>query len=215
MSLFMQCPRGATRPLFSSRTFSSRAYSDDFIKSVLANTKTIAMVGASANWNRPSYFAMKYMQAKGFRVIPVNPVIEGKTVLGEEAYASLEDIPSDIQIDMVDVFRKPSEVKSIAQSAINIGASVLWTQLDVVCEESESLARRAGLDVVMDRCPKIEFSRLYGELGWHGFNSGVISSKRRSSKNTESRGSRSLPKPSFDGFATKQIHAGGKFLHRK
>ena len=190
-----------------------KVYSDDYIKKILTKTSVIALVGASSNWNRPSYFAMKYMQDKGYKVIPINPILaaKGESVLGEKAYASLEDVPKHLRskIDMVDVFRRPDEVKGIAKDAIQIGAKTLWTQLGVICNESEAIASEAGLNVVMDRCPKIEYSRLYGELGWHGFDSGVISSKRRSmGQGSKETTADSDTKPVFEGFATKAIHAG-------
>ncbi len=151
-------------------------YADSYIRQILRDTKTIAMVGASTNWARPSFFAMKYLQAKGFRVIPVNPGAAGRDLLGEKVYASLKDIPE--KIDMVDVFRAPEHVPPIADEAIAIGAKVLWLQLGVVNEDAARKAEAAGLKVVMDRCPKIEFGRLSGELSWGGINSGVITAKR-------------------------------------
>jgi predicted CoA-binding protein len=152
-------------------------YPDALIKSILRSVKTIAMVGASTNWNRPSYFAMKYLQDKGFRVIPVNPAAAGQEILGEKVYASVRDIP--VKIDMVDVFRASEHVPPLAEDAIAVGAKVLWMQLGVRNDAAAAMAEKAGLTVVMNRCPKIEYGRLSGELGWHGFNSGVISSKRR------------------------------------
>jgi uncharacterized protein len=152
-------------------------YPDALIKSVLRSVRTIAMVGASANWNRPSYFAMKYLQDKGYRVIPVNPAAAGQTILGETVVASLRDIQG--KVDMVDVFRGSEHVPPIADDAIAIGAKVLWMQLGVRNDAAAEKAEKAGLTVIMNRCPKIEYGRLSGELGWHGFNSGVITSKRR------------------------------------
>lgn len=152
-------------------------YPDAQIKGILRSVKTIAMVGASANWNRPSYFAMKYLQDKGYRVIPVNPAAAGQVILGEKVYASLREIPE--KVDMVDVFRASEHVPPIAADAIAIGAKVLWMQLGVRNDAAAETAEKAGLTVVMNRCPKIEYGRLSGELGWHGFNSGVITSKRR------------------------------------
>lgn len=151
-------------------------YADSYIREILRDTKTIAMVGASTNWARPSFFAMKYLQAKGYRVIPVNPGAAGQEILGEKVYATLKDIP--VKIDMVDVFRAPEHVPPIADDAIAIGAKVLWLQLGVVNEDAARKAEAAGLKVVMDRCPKIEFGRLSGELSWGGINSGVITAKR-------------------------------------
>ena len=152
-------------------------YTDDYLRQILDEVKTIAMVGASTNWNRPSYFAMKYLQRKGFRVIPVNPRSAGEELLGEHIVDSLEAI--DTEVDMVDVFRRSSEASAITDQAIAIGAKVIWMQIGVRDDASAERAKAAGLKVVMDRCPKIELSRLNGELSWLGFNSGLISSKRR------------------------------------
>jgi predicted CoA-binding protein len=152
-------------------------YPDTLIKGILRSVKTIAMVGASANWNRPSYFAMKYLQDKGYRVLPVNPAAAGQVILGEKVHASLRDIPD--KVDMVDVFRASEHVPPIADDAIAIGAKILWMQLGVRNDTAAETAEKAGLTVIMNRCPKIEYGRLSGELGWHGFNSGVITSKRR------------------------------------
>jgi predicted CoA-binding protein len=151
-------------------------YTDDFIRDILSSVKVIAMVGASANWKRPSFFAMKYLQKKGYRVIPVNPREEGNTILGETAYATLKDIPD--KIDMVDCFRASEAIGPIAREAVEVGAKVLWMQLGVRNDEAAAYAEKHGLKVVMNRCPKIEFARLYGELGWSGVSTGVISSKR-------------------------------------
>eukprot|EP00750_Incisomonas_marina_P010513 INCI16281.6.p3 GENE.INCI16281.6~~INCI16281.6.p3 ORF type:complete len:153 (-),score=25.39 INCI16281.6:2499-2957(-) len=122
--------------------------------------------------------------AQGYKIVPVNPGSAtddtGETILGEHVYASLADIP--FPVDMVDVFRPAVVCPGIAAEAVAIGAKVLWLQLGIVSNEAEEIARLAGLNVVMDRCPKIEFSRLFGELGWHGFNSEVISSRRIGSK---------------------------------
>tara|TARA_Y100000588_G_scaffold381249_1_gene466575 strand:+ start:1171 stop:1650 length:480 start_codon:yes stop_codon:yes gene_type:complete len=152
-------------------------YEDSFVKSILADVKTIAMVGASTNWNRPSYFAMKYLQTKGYRVIPVNPVVAGQELLGEAVWSSLDEI--DEPIDMVDIFRNAEAAGPITDAAIEIGAKVVWMQFGVINHEAAARAEAAGLRVVMDRCPKVEYARLNGELSWNGFNSKVISSKRR------------------------------------
>jgi len=153
------------------------SYSDQYLRSVLSEAKTIAMVGASPYWNRPSYFAMKYLQSKGFRVIPVNPRAAGETILGEKVYASLAEIPD--KVDMVDVFRNSEAAGPLADAAIQIGAKILWMQLGVRNDAAAARAETAGLKVVMNRCPKIEFSRLHGELAWSGVNTGIISSKRQ------------------------------------
>ena len=152
-------------------------YDDKYILDVLKDAKIVAMVGASANWNRPSFFAMKYMQQKGFRVIPVNPGIAGKEILGETVVASLDEIQE--LIDMVDIFRNSEAAGAVTDDAIKAGAKIVWMQLGVRNNEAAKRAEDAGLRVVMDRCPKIEFARLNGELSWHGINSHVISSKRR------------------------------------
>ena len=156
------------------------AYSDALIRRILGETRTLAMAGASANWVRPSNFAMKYLQHKCFRVIPVNPGAAGEDVLGEKVYASLRDIPD--RFEMVDIFRNSDAAGAIVDEAIEIaedkGVKVIWMQLGVRNDEAAARAEAAGLTVIMDRCPKIEFGRLHHELGWSGVNSGVISSKR-------------------------------------
>ena len=152
-------------------------YSDDFLRGVLNRVRVIAMVGASPHWNRPSYFAMKYLQDKGFRVIPVNPRAQGETILGEKVYSALAEIPD--QVDMVDIFRNSDAAGPIVDEAIAIGAKVIWMQLGVRNDTAARRAETAGLTVVMNRCPKIEYSRLHGELAWSGVNTGIISSKRQ------------------------------------
>src|SRR5579863_4363180 len=146
-------------------------YPDAQIRAILQRVKTIAMVGASSNWNRPSYFVMKYLQGKGYRVIPINPGIAGQELLGEKVYASLRDIPE--KIDMVDVFRPAREAPDIVEAAIAIGAPIVWMQLGIRNDEAAARAEAAGIEVIMNRCPKIEFGRL-GELSWSGVNSGII-----------------------------------------
>ncbi|MCX8230600.1 MAG: CoA-binding protein [Alphaproteobacteria bacterium] len=153
------------------------SYNDDYIRTILRETKVIAMVGASSNWNRPSYFAMKYLQRKHFRVIPVNPRETGNEILREPVYGTLADVPE--KIDMVDVFRNSEAAGAISDEAIAVGAQVLWMQLSVRNDAAAARAEAAGLKVVMNRCPKIEFGRLSREIGWMGINTGVISSKRR------------------------------------
>ena len=153
------------------------SYPDSYIRRILDDVKTIAMVGASANWNRPSYFAMKYLQDKGYRVIPVNPREAGKEILGETVYADLDALPEPV--DMVDIFRNSEAAGQITDEAIKIGAKSVWMQIGVRNDAAAERAEAAGLSVVMNRCPKIEYTRLNGELSWGGFNSGVISSKKR------------------------------------
>ncbi len=145
------------------------------LKQVLKQHRTIAVVGLSADWFRPSYFAAKYMQAHGYRIVPVNP--KYSSILDETCYASLADIP--FPVDIVDVFRKPADTPLIAQQAVDIGAKVLWLQLGLVNLDAERIAAQAGLTVIMDRCVKIEHARLFGGLGWFGVNTGVISAQRQ------------------------------------
>lgn len=144
------------------------------LRRILKTNHTIAVVGLSADWYRPSYFAAKYMQEHGFRIIPVNPKYD--EILGEKCYPSLKAIPEPV--DIVDVFRKPDDCVPIAQDAVAIGAKVLWLQLGVVNEEAARVAEAGGLEVVMDRCVKIEYARLFGGLGWFGVNTKVISARR-------------------------------------
>ena len=151
-------------------------YSDNYLLEILRTCRVIAMVGASPNWNRPSYFAMKYLQTKGYRVVPVNAAAEGE-ILGEKVYPRLTDLR--FPIDVVDIFRKPEVVPSIVDHAICLGAKVVWMQLGLRHEAAGAKAERSGLKVVMNRCMKIEFGRLSGELSWSGINSGVVSSRRR------------------------------------
>ena len=147
-------------------------YSDAQLRAILERVRMIAMVGASSNWNRPSYFVMKYLQAKGYRMIPVNPGLAGQELLGEKVYASLRDIPEPV--DMVDVFRPSKEATRIVDDAIAIGAPVVWMQLGIRNDEAAALGEAAGIEIIMNRCPKIEFGRLGGELSWSGVNSGII-----------------------------------------
>ena len=149
---------------------------DDIVslRRILKENRVLAIVGLSANWHRPSYFAAKYMLEHGYRVIPVNP--QYAEVLGQKCYASLRDIPE--KVDLVDVFRKTTDVMPVAEDAIAIGARVLWQQLGVTNAEAAAKARAAGMETVMDRCVKIEHGRLFGGLNWVGVNTRVISAKR-------------------------------------
>ena len=152
------------------------------IRRVLHEVRTIAVVGLSAEWHRPSFFAAKYMQDHGYRIVPVNPRYANAStdVLGEHCYAALTDIP--FPVDMVDVFRRTEDVLPIAQQAIQMGAKCLWQQIGVLNLEADALARNAGMDSVMDRCVKIEHGRFFGGLNLVGVNTGVISAKRFSNK---------------------------------
>lgn len=151
---------------------------DDIVtlRRILQRCRTLAVVGLSAEWHRPSYFAASYMQSKGCRIVPVNPRYAGGEILGERCFAKLEDIP--FAVDLVDVFRRTDDVLPIARSAVAIGAKCLWQQLGVKNLEADALARAAGLDAVMDRCVKIEHARLFGGLHWVGVNTGVVSARR-------------------------------------
>ena len=144
------------------------------LRRILKDNRVIAMVGLSANWYRPSFFAAKYMQEHGYRVIPVNP--QYAEVLGEKCYKSLREIPE--RVDIVDCFRRTEEILPLCEDAIAIGARVLWQQIGVINREAAAKAQAAGLDAVMDRCVKIEHARLFGGLGWAGVNTKVISAKR-------------------------------------
>lgn len=144
------------------------------LRRILARNRTIAVVGLSAHWHRPSYFAAKYMQEHGYRVIPVNPQYE--EVLGERCYPSIAAIPE--AVDIVDAFRRAPEMPAIAREAVAKGAKVLWMQLGIRNDEAARIARDGGLDVVADRCVKIEHARILGGLNWCGVNTGVISARR-------------------------------------
>tara|TARA_B100000497_G_C7630546_1_gene378986 strand:- start:557 stop:1039 length:483 start_codon:yes stop_codon:yes gene_type:complete len=146
------------------------------LRVILKESKTIAVVGLSANWYRPSYFAAKYMQEHGYKIIPVNPAYVGQEVLGERCYSSLEDIPGSV--DMVDCFRKSEDIEPIASQAVTIGAKIIWLQLGVKNESASEIASAAGLTYVENRCVKIEHGRLFGGLNWVGVNTKVISAKR-------------------------------------
>lgn len=154
-------------------------YPDETLRGILRRTRTIAMVGASPSWVRPSNFAMKYLQGKGYRVIPVNPAA-GQEILGERVYPALADVPGPVE--MVDVFRTSAAAGTAVDDAIavkdRLGIRFIWMQLGVRNDAAAERARAAGLEVIMDRCVKIEYGRLFGELSWCGVNSRVLSSKR-------------------------------------
>ena len=184
-------------------------YSDAQLRRILSSVQTIAMVGASSNWNRPSYFVMKYLQNKGYRVIPVNPGTAGQEHLGEKVYASLRDIPD--KIDMVDVFRASDAVGPIMDDAIAIGAKIVWMQLGVRNDAAAAVGESAGLEVIQNRCPKIEFGRLGGELSWSGVNSGIIRNKAAQPPTDRRNKPRPLPVTNVTyGFETRAIHAGAQ-----
>jgi len=173
---------GTATPLpFASKTGSPArvnhdSYSDAYIGGILASCRTFAFVGASPTQSRPSYFAMKYLMAKGYRVIPVNPGHAGKELLGQKIHASLTDIEEPV--DVVDMFRTPDAAPEIVREAIAIGAKVMWMQLGIRNDDAAKMAEDAGLKVVMNRCPKIEYGRLSGEIGWVGVNRRVIDNRK-------------------------------------
>lgn len=171
----------AERPADKPYVYLARhdAYTDAVLRAILGQVRTIAMVGASTLWRRPSYYAMKYLGHKGFRIIPVNPARADAEILGEKVYAHLADIP--VIVDMVQLFRPSPEAYAITQEVIRQKDArrikVLWMQLTVRDDAAAELAEAAGLTVIMDRCPKIEYARLSGELSWSGINSRVITAK--------------------------------------
>lgn len=153
-------------------------YSDSYIRGILNTVKTVAMVGFSPKENRPSYFVFKYLRERGYRVIPINPGQAGKEVLGQKIYASLADVP--LPVDMIDIFRASENVPPIVDQALTLTPKpqVIWMQLTVRNDEAAKRAEDAGLKVVMNRCPKIEYGRLSSEISWIGVNSRTLSSKR-------------------------------------
>jgi predicted CoA-binding protein len=154
-------------------------YSDDFLKMVLRRTRVIACVGVSMNSVRPSYFVARYLGLKGYRVIPVNPGHAGKTLFGEVIYPDLGAIPKDVNVDFVDIFRRSEAVPEIVENALKClpGLKTIWMQIGVEHEEAAARAEAAGVTVIQNRCPKIEYQRLFGELRMGGFNTGVVSSR--------------------------------------
>lgn len=154
-------------------------YSDATMRSILGSIRTIAMVGASPNWRRPSFYAMKYMRHKGYRVIPVNPTCAGDEIQGETVYSSLSEVP--VAFDMAQIFRRSEEAWAMTEEALALKEEkklkVLWMQLTVRDDAAAERAEAGGLEVVMDRCPKIEYARLAGELGWSGINTRLITAK--------------------------------------
>jgi predicted CoA-binding protein len=162
------------------RTLDPLHYPDEALRRILKQTRTIAMIGASPSWVRPSNFAMKYLQGKGYRVIPVNPRAAGEEVLGERVYGTLGEVPGPVET--VDVFRASDAAGEAVDDAIalkdRLGIRFVWLQLGVRNDEAARRANAAGIEVIMDRCVKIEYGRLFGELSWCGVNTRIISSKR-------------------------------------
>ncbi|MER8887222.1 CoA-binding protein [Mesorhizobium sp. M0145] len=168
------------------------AYDNAYIAGILNSVKTIALVGASANDVRPSYFVLKYLLGKGFSVFPINPGQAGKEILGQMTYARLADVPGPV--DMVDVFRASAAVPGIVDEVLRLDPlpKVIWMQLGIRHDEAATRAEAVGIKVVMNRCPKIEYGKLSGEIGWTGVNSGVLSSKKP------------LMRPGFQSFGVRQ-----------
>lgn len=156
------------------------SYSDDYIAGILGGVRSFAIIGASANASRPSSFVIRYLLSKGYTVHPVNPGLEGSEILGQKVYARLEDVPAPV--DVVDVFRNSEAALEVTREAVRLkdklAIKVVWMQLSVRNDEAAREAEAAGLQVVMNRCPKIEYGRLSGEIGWAGVNSGTLSSAR-------------------------------------
>ena len=174
----MSTIESAARP--SGLAIDHNKYSDTYIAGILGDARVIAMVGASAVTNRPSYFAMKYLLGKGYKVIPVNPTLVGKDILGQKVYGTLAEI--DGRVDLVDIFRNSEAALEVVRDAISLrdklGIKVIWMQLGVRNDTAAAEAEAAGMQVVMNRCPKIEYGRLSGEIGWAGVNPGMLSSRR-------------------------------------
>ena len=171
------------RALFCLRRPVRAGYPDALLRQVLARTRTIACVGVSSNEVRPSYYVARYLRLKGFRVIPVNPAFAGGALLGETVYPDLGSLPASLgAVQMVDVFRRSSEAGAVVDAALEHllgrGLRTIWMQIGVVDEAAAARAEAAGLTVIMNRCPKIEYQRLHGELRMGGFNTGIISSRR-------------------------------------
>ncbi len=152
-------------------------YADSYIRDILRSVRSIVMVGASINWKRPSNFVMKYLIQKGYSVIPVNKNSAGDHIYDQLVYPDLSSVKETV--DMVDMFRPSKEAPKLVEDAIFLGAKVFWMQFELRNDMAAKMAEDAGMKVVMNRCPKIEYARLFGELGWNGFNTGVINVKRR------------------------------------
>ena len=151
-------------------------YADDYIKEILFTTKSIAIVGLSDKENRPSNFAAKYLKNRGYKIIPINPVTRKKTILGEKVYKTISEL--EFIPDMVDLFVKKERILMFVKEAIKIKTKTIWLQLGLIDKESEKIAKTANINFIMNRCPKIEYAKFSGELGWAGVNSNVITNKR-------------------------------------
>ena len=151
-------------------------YSNNFIKKILKDTISIAVVGLSEKQNRPSYFAAKYLQNKGYKIIPINPITKSSTILNEKVYKCLSDIEQTP--DMIDLFVKQDKIRSIVDESLKISPKTIWLQLGLIDHIGEKKAKNIGINFIMNKCPKIEFARFSGELGWAGINSNVISNQK-------------------------------------
>ena len=152
-------------------------YEDQYIREILDKTKNIAMIGLSSSWQRPSYFVAKYLLDRGFKIFPINPKEAGKKILDQKVHSSVLEIKE--RIDMVDIFRKSSDVDFLIDDILNVSPSSIWLQIGVINFKIHKLAKKNNINIIMDRCPKIEYCRLSGELGWAGINSGTFYNKRR------------------------------------
>lgn len=174
-----------SEPVISSSSAPAKpVYPQSHLRAILERTRTIAAVGVSTNSVRPSYYVLKYLKAKGYRMLPVNPVYAGQSVIEEPILPALAEIPAtEDPIQMVEVFRNSEAAGAVVDDALETlldrGLETIWMQIGVINWPAAERARAAGVDVVMNRCPKIEYARLFGELRWGGFNTGVISSKLR------------------------------------
>ena len=156
-------------------------YDDAFIRKILLNTKTIAIIGLSEKDNRPSNFAAKYLKNRGYKIVPINPVTKQKYIIGEKVFKSITEL--NFVPDMVDLFVKKEKIYAFVEEAIKIKTKTIWLQLGLIDKKSEKTAKKAGIKFIMNRCPKIEYAKFSGELGWAGINSNIISNKRFLFKN--------------------------------
>ena len=177
LSLKIEIPYGLINKVLKMKNKLTCNYEDQYIRNILDKTKNIAMIGLSSSWQRPSYFVAKYLLDRGYKVFPVNPKEAGKKILNQKVYSSILEINE--KIDMVDIFRKSSDIDILTNDILKIKPSTIWLQIGVINCKIDTLAKKNKINVVMDRCPKIEYSRLSGELGWAGVNSGTFYNKRR------------------------------------
>lgn len=168
---------GLIHKVYIMKSIQEINYDDKYIRGILDNTKTIAMIGLSSSWQRPSYFVAKYLLDRGYKVIPINPKEAGKKILNQKVYANISEVKENI--DMVDIFRKSADINNLINVIIKIKPATIWLQIGVINFNAKKLAKKYNINFVMNRCPKIEYGRLSGELGWAGINSGTFYNKRR------------------------------------